>query len=206
MPAFTALATTLGIGAAAGGSTAGAVGAAGAGGAASAAGGATSGVVGATGAGGAASGAGIAGGVGTALSIGGTALQVKGQLDASRAAKDAETLRQGQMNVEAERQKRQVIRQSLIARGEAMNTAAAQGATEGSGIAGGTAQIAAQANENIGAINTSQGFGNAMFGVNRRATNASTMASMGQGLSSLGGALFKNQEPIGRLSAYYGLT
>lgn len=194
MPAFTALATTLGIGAAAaGGSAAGAVGAAGVGGAASAAGGATSL-------------AGIAGSVGTALSVGGTALQVKGQLDASKAAKDAEKLRQGQMNVEAERQKRQVIRQSLIARGEAMNTAAAQGATEGSGIAGGTAQIAAQANENIGAINTSQGFGNAMFGVNRRATNASTMASMGQGLSSLGGALFKNQEPIGRLGTYYGLV
>lgn len=195
MPAFTALATTLGIGAASTGaaSATGAVGAAGTGAAASAAGGATSLSA-------------IAGGAGTALAAGGTALQIKGQMDANKAAKDAERLRQGQMNVEAERQKRQVIRQSLVARGEAINTAAAQGASEGSGLAGGISQIAGQANENIGAISTSQGIGNAMFGVNRRASNAATTASFGQGLSSLGGALFKNQEPIGRLGAYYGLV
>ena len=107
------------------------------------------------------------------------------------------------MNLEATRQRRQVIRQSLVARGQAINSATAQGAAEGSGLAGGLAQVSGQANTNIGNINASQDLGSQMFSANRQASRGATMSSVGSGLSSLGGALFNNQQQIGRLGTYF---
>ena len=191
MPAFSALAalgTALGVGSAGAASTAGtAAASAGAAGAA---------------AGGASSLSGLAGAVGTAATIAGTGLQVAGQMKAQKAQEKAEQLRAAQMDIEATRQRRQIIRQALIARGEAVNSATAQGAAGGSGLAGGVSQIASQAGSNIAAVNTSQGIGQAMFSANRQLSQAQTMTSFGSGLSSLGGALFSNQQQIGRLGTY----
>jgi len=160
------------------------------------------GVGSASGAAGATSLSGLAGAVGTAATIAGTGLQVAGQMKAQEAQEKAETLRNAQMNLEATRQRRQIIRQSLIARGQAVNSATAQGAAEGSGLAGGVSQIASQAGSNLAGVNASQGLGQAMFGANQQLSSAQTMESFGSGLSSLGGALFKNQEQIGRLGTY----
>lgn len=192
MPAFSALAalgTALGVGGASGGAAGAATAGASAGAAGAAAGGATSL-------------SGIAGLAGTAATIAGTGLQVAGQMKAQEAAEKAETLRNAQMNLEATRQRRQIIRQSLIARGQAVNSATAQGAAEGSGLAGGVSQIASQTGSNLAGVNASQGLGQAMFGANQQLSQAQTMSSFGSGLSSLGGALFQNQQQIGRLGTY----
>ena len=189
MPAFTALtalATSLGASAAgAGGAAAASAGAAGAA------------------AGGASSLAGVAGTAGALATVAGTGLQFYGQQQQAKAAEKAESLREAQMNIEATRQRRQVIRQSLIARGNAVNAATSQGASEGSGLAGGLGQITSQGASNIASINSAQGLGSAMFATNRQASQGATMSSVGAGLSSFGGALFNNQQQIGRLGTYF---
>lgn len=145
-----------------------------------------------------------AGGIGTALSAIGTAAGVAGQFMSASAAKKAEKLREAQMNVEATRQRRQIVRQAIVARSEALSSATAQGAAEGSGLAGGLAQIQSQSADNITGVNFAQQLGQQMFAANRRAATAQTVGSFGSGLQSLGGALVRRQDELGRLSTYYG--
>jgi hypothetical protein len=85
------------------------------------------------------------------------------------------------------------MRQALIAR---------QGAAQGSGLQGGLAQVQNEAGTSTLAVNQNQDTGTQMFGVNRRISQAQTQQSVGSGISSLGGALVKNQQEIGRLGAY----
>lgn len=180
---FSALTAALG-----GGAAAGAAGAAGAGAAAGAGGLATS--IG-----------GIAGALGTAGSLVGTGLQYKAAQEAAAAGRQAENVRKAQMELETVRQRRQVIRQAVRARSEALAVATQQGAAQGSGLQGGFGQISGQTGENITGLNNSAGLGNAMFAANRRASNAQTLGSIGQGVGSLSGALVSNQNEIGRLGA-----
>ena len=144
----------------------------------------------------------VSGLAGAGLTAVGTLQQMEGAKKASEAQERAERIRATQMDLEATRQRRQTIRQALIAQGTAMNTAAAQGATEGSGIQGGLAQISGQANTNLAGINASQQLGTQMFAANADYARARTTQSTGSGLASLGGALFSNQQQIGRLGTY----
>lgn len=154
-------------------------------------------------AGGAATGlSGLAGAVGTIGGLAGTALQMSGANKAAAAQQTAEDMRKAQMDLEATRSRRQIMRQALVARSEALSNATAQGAAQGSGLAGGLAQIQNEAGTSTLAVNQNQDTGNQMFGVNRRIAQAQTQQSTGSGISSLGGALVKNQQEIGRLGAY----
>lgn len=158
---------------------------------------------GTAGAAGAASGiSGLAGLAGTAATLAGTAMQFKGQSDAAEGERRAERIRQAQMNVEAQRQRRQIVRQAVIARAEAQSNATAQGAAQGSGLAGGLGQIQGQSGTAAADVNQNQQLGTQMFGANRAIARGQTTASFGSGISSLGGALVKNQDAIGRLGAY----
>lgn len=156
-------------------------------------------------AGGAASTAGglgaIAGGIGTAAGLAGTALQFSGQQKAASAAEQAERLRQSQMNMEAIRQRRAAVRQSIVARGAAVSNATNQGAGDGSGLQGGIAQIGGQKGNNLTGIDNGVQLGNGMFQANAAQAAGQTQSSFGSGISSLGGALVKNQEAIGRVGA-----
>lgn len=176
MAIFTALTAALG-GTAAAGATAGAAGAA-------------SGISGAAGA------------IGALTGIAGTAMQYAGSQKAQEGQERAEKLREAQMTIESTRQKRQIIRQALVARSDALTAATSQGAAQGSGLQGGLAQIGGQANTNLTGVNQSQQLGQEMFAANRTISRGQTMQSTGSGLSSLGGALVKNQETIGRVGAY----
>jgi hypothetical protein len=200
---------TAGLGAAgaAGGLGAAAAGAAGATGAAAGAAGAASGVAAgvgsAAGAGGlAASLGGIAGLAGVGLQAVGTVQQMSAQKDAQKMQEVAEQTRLAQMNFESARQVRQTIRQGLAARSVALTNATGQGAAQGSGLQGGYGQISGQTGTNITGIEGQRGFGQAMFGINRQISSAQSAAATGAGISSLGGALFQNQNEIGKLGAY----
>lgn len=145
---------------------------------------------------------GLVGAAGTIAGVAGSVMQYSGQKKAAAAAQEAERLRQAQSNVDAIRQRRQVVRQAIIARGDAISNATGQGAGQGSGLAGGLAQIGGQEGQNLSAINSAQSIGTKMFAANAAQSAGQSQAATGQGISSLGGALVKNQDAIGRLGAY----
>jgi hypothetical protein len=170
------------------------------------AGAATAGAGAAAGATGAATaGAGLAGTLGTIGSLVGTGFQVKGALDAQAAQDKMERLRKAQMDLESTRQRRQIVRQAVVARSEALSNATSQGASAGSGLQGGFAQISGEARSAAGAVDDNQFLGRAMFKANRQLSRAQTVQTIGSGISSLTGALVKNQNEIGRVGTYYGV-
>jgi hypothetical protein len=75
-----------------------------------------------------------------------------------------------------------------------LSNATAQNAAEGSGLSGGTAQIAGQAGSNIQGINQGQSIGLQMFQANAQASRGATLQSIGQGISGLGDWMSNNYE------------
>jgi len=146
--------------------------------------------------------AGTIGAIGTVAGIAGTALQYAGSKKAQKGAERAEKLRESQMALEGTRSRRQILRQALVARSDALSSATAQGAAQGSGLQGGLAQISGQTNTNLTGVNQSQQLGGEMFAANRTISSGQSMQATGSGISSLGGALVKNQETIGRVVEY----
>lgn len=144
----------------------------------------------------------IIAGVGLAAGIGGTIAQVSGQRRAAKAAEQAETLREAQMNLENTRQQRQIRRQAIIAAATATSNAATQGAMDSSAVGGAIGQIQGQAGSAAVASNQNTAIGSSMFDVNRRIASANSQASFGAGISSLGGALVQNSETLGRIGNY----
>jgi hypothetical protein len=129
-------------------------------------------------------------------------MQYSGQKEAAAGAQRAEKLREAQSEMEGNRQRRQIVRQAVLARSEALTNATGQGASEGSGLAGGYGQIQGQSGGALAGSAQNQQLGQQMFAANRQIAAGQTTASTGGGVSSLGGALVKNQEAIGRLGAY----
>ena len=146
----------------------------------------------------------IIAGIGLAVGVAGTAAQVVGSSQQAAAAKRAENLRERQMNLEAARQRRQVIRNSLRARSMALTSATAQGAQSGSGLQGGFGQIGQQTGENIQGVNQGTEIGAGIFAANRDSAGVSSLVSFGQGLGSLGGALVNNADTLGRIGTFFG--
>lgn len=142
------------------------------------------------------------GAIGLGLQAAGTMATMEGNRQAAAASKRAEDLRQKQMNLESMRQRRQVIRNAVRARSMALSGATAQGASSGSGIAGGLSQIAGDAGRQIQGVNQGQEIGAGIFDANRSIASAQELASFGGGLSSLGGAVFSSAEPMGRLTQF----
>lgn len=146
----------------------------------------------------------IIAGIGLAVGVAGTAVQVIGANQQAAAAKRAEDLRERQMNLEAQRQRRQAIRNALRARSIALTSATSQNAEGGSGLQGGFAQIGQQLGSNLQGINQSTEIGAGIFQANRDSAGASSLVSFGSGLSSLGGALVQNSETLGRVGTFFG--
>lgn len=110
----------------------------------------------------------------------------------------ANQLRQKQMNLDAERRKRDIIRNAQVATAKAENAAANSGALNSSGIEGARAGISGQAGVNYLGVAQNQEIGNAMFGLeNSRAQQGmlagyqrgSQKANMWDMISGVGGGL-----------------
>jgi hypothetical protein len=142
-----------------------------------------------------------------ALGIGlgaiGTGVQVMGAMKAAKAAEKAEDLRERQMNLDAMRQKRKIIREAIMQKSIATANATAQGAQDSSGLKGGIAQVTQDAGTQMSYTNKSQEIGSSLFDANREQTQGQSMSSFGSGLSSLGGTLVQNSQTISRLGTYY---
>lgn len=156
--------------------------------------------------------------VGVAAGLAGTAVSYMGMQDQAKAQekmqaeqKKQEALRQQQMNLEAMRKKREIIRQAQVARATSLTTATNQGGAESSGFAGALGTISGQAGRGTLATSQNQELGNEMFASNARMAGfmgayqaGGTMASMGSGISSLGGALVNNAGTISQVGQYFG--
>lgn len=137
----------------------------------------------------------------TAISgIAGTAVSAIGAAKQASGARKAEALREKQMNLEAERNRRASIRQAVIARATASSNANAQGASEGSGLAGGLAGIQSQNAQNIQGINQGQQIGQGMFAANRQISSGQTMASIGGAIQGFGDFFSSNFEQNRRVA------
>ena len=144
------------------------------------------------------------GGLATLASVAGTAVGIAGTLMSHSAQKKAEKLREKQMNLEAMRQTRGVVREANRQRAVALSVSTAQGSQLGSGLAGAKGQIAGQANSTTLGINQGQEIGAGIFAANRADAAGRMISGMGSGLSSLAGSLSSSEENRKRLTEYYG--
>lgn len=155
---------------------------------------------------------------GLALSAAGTALnysagksQAQAQEQALAGQQQAEQLRQQQMNLDAERRKREVIRQSIAARSASVTAANSSGAMLGSGLPGAIGGVSGRSGTDMLAINQNQDIGNTMFGVNqnilgayRSAAGYGEMAALGSGLTTMGNGILRNEGTISKVGTYLG--
>jgi hypothetical protein len=148
--------------------------------------------------------------LGAVAAVAGIGMQAKATADASKAAKTqadaqakAEELRKKQMELDAARQRREVIRQSIIARATATANANAQGAGQSSGLQGALSQIQGRAAEGVLGINQGEAIGKGIFDANAAGAQAGGDLATAQGLGSLGGAIFSSSQEIHRVGNYF---
>lgn len=143
---------------------------------------------------------------GLALSAAGTGVQYAAAQDASDASKRAENARRAQMELEASRKKRELIRQGIIARAQATAVGTNQGAQDSSALAGALGGITGTETRGVQGVNSSVTLGREVFAANQQIAEAQELGALGQGLSSLGGAVNKQLGTIGRLGYNYGIS
>lgn len=119
------------------------------------------------------------------------------------ASTKAENAREQQMRLDSHRQRRQAVREGLMARSMSLTAGVSQGAQYGSGVAAGLGQAVSGAAENVQAISSNETLGGRVFQANREYYEASSRGqaavSMWQGIGSIGGAISSNSGAIGRL-------
>lgn len=154
--------------------------------------------------------------VGVAAGIAGTATSYVSQREAASAQKKviaaqnvAEATRKQQMDLDATRKKREIIRQAQVARAAAISTANAQGAGDTSALEGAQGAISGQSGVNLTGVAQNQELGSRIFDANAavgagRAQEAAagSLGAAGSGISSLGGALVKNAGTIAKIGGW----
>lgn len=146
-----------------------------------------------------ATGAGI---IGTGIQGASTVGQMIAGQDAVRAQQQQEALRQKQMQLEAERSRREIIRQTQISQAIGINNAANSGAAIDSSVLSGiTGQNTTNAGYQLNAVNQNEAIGNALFSSNMQESNANATASLFKGAGQFGSVIANNNMQIGRLGS-----
>lgn len=145
---------------------------------------------------------GMLAGISIATGVVGTGLKVMGDMKIAAASKKAEDARQRQMNLESDRQRRQVIREASMARATAQANATEQGASQTSGLQGGLAQVTGEQNRNVQAVNQSEELGNKIFSANRQMASAQSLGAFGNSIQNFGDKLSRNLDPLTRVGNY----
>ena len=136
---------------------------------------------------------------GLGLSVIGAGLRLAGARKQSRAQDANEELRKQQVGLDSARARRVAIREGISARSLALANATSQGASKGSGLQGGLAQISSSVNRTQQGIKQNEELGLGVFENNRQISRAGAIFSAGQGLSSLGGSLVQNYGTFQRI-------
>lgn len=143
--------------------------------------------------------------IGTATGLFGASAANEANQHLIAAQKQAETLRYQQMQSDAERKRRQSIRQGIIQQHQSVSNTTLQGAGESSGASGAQGQANQETGWNVAGVNIAEHFGKGIYQANLQALQAKSeladaqeISSIGSGLSSLGGAVLGN---IGAISS-----
>lgn len=144
------------------------------------------------------------GAIGLISAIGGGAMSYFGQQQAVAGEKQANALQQQQMNLDAARSKRNIARQAIVMRGQALSAATSQGAGFGasSGIAGGLAGVSSQENSAQLGLNQNTMNTNSIFSARNDMFNGESMAATGGAISSFGGMFMQNANIFGKTGSY----
>lgn len=137
--------------------------------------------------------------VGIAGTLAGTAIGFAQSKKQAKQQEKFQKLQKRRADLEALRQRRGILRQIAIQRGTALTSGANQGALGSSSLEGGLGNISATGAFALQGINQGQDLSNQEFAANRRFGQAATGAAIGQGLTSLGGGLIRNNQEIGRV-------
>ena len=122
-----------------------------------------------------------------------------------------EAERRRAMELDAMRRRREMIRQAIAARSQALQIATHQGISQdGSALPGAYGGIQGRTGVNLLGVSQNEEIGGRIFDnnaqisqINSRSAAAGTYANMGAGLSSLGGGLVKAQGTIDRVGTYF---
>lgn len=149
-------------------------------------------------------------GIGLGTQLLGASKAAQGQKQIAKASRQIasasqrnEQLRERQLNLESLRQRRQAVREAIIARSSALTNSVGQGAgIYNSGLAGGYGQIGGQLATNVRNITQAQQIGQGIFDNNAQIAQGEYKASQGQAqvaggqaISNFGGQVI-NSLPI----------
>jgi hypothetical protein len=162
--------------------------------------------------------------VSTAIALGslavGGATAIKGSIDKQEASKAAarasqeysaasqraESLRRTQMELDAARKRRDIIRQTIVARSTATSNANYSGSLYGSGLQGGLSQISQEGNSQLVSLGQNLAIGRGIFDANADASAAQYAGNIAQSnaqsansMFNLGIGLMQNAGTIGRV-------
>ena len=129
--------------------------------------------------------------LGVLVSAFGTIAQMSAASKQAKAMKDAERARKRQMELDAMRQRRKIIRDSVVQRSKVRAAAASGGMLESSPVQGSLGSITAISAGNVHAVNQSEQLGRQVFDANMRAIDAQEDAAMASGFMSLAGSFGK---------------
>lgn len=138
---------------------------------------------------------------GLAMNVMGGKKQTEAASDASEASQKAEEARKQQMLLESARNERETIRKMMLARSAAVDAGQSQGASYGSGVAGGIASITGQGNSALNYNMRATDIGATIFDANKDYAAAQKTAAIGSGMSRLGSVFTGNATQIGKIAA-----
>lgn len=136
--------------------------------------------------------------------------QVQEQIIAEQ--RRAEELRKQQMELDAARRRREIVRKQIAARAVAQATATAQGAGQAgsSALPGAYGGISSKTNTDILGVDQNEEIGGKLFDINGNISNLYRQSAQYQsneatykGLFSLGGAMVNSAETIGKVGGYF---
>lgn len=141
--------------------------------------------------------------LGTLGAVVGTGVQLYEGQKMAAAQREQEAIRKKASEFEFARARREVIRQTQIARATGLNSAAQSGGEiQGSDILGGiNGQYANNQAYQLNSINQNQQLSDANFASNATESSAAGMASLFGGVAKLGGVLTDNNMQLGRIGA-----
>lgn len=141
--------------------------------------------------------------VGLGLAAAGTAVNVVGQQQAGQASRKAEQIRKRQMRVQADRERRQAIREGMQARAAA-NTNITQGGAQFGSAVGGLSQVTSNAGQRVSDTNIQQGMGEALFRANDKMSQGKMISGIGSSIAGLGTTMIGSAEGLNRIAQQPG--
>lgn len=148
---------------------------------------------------------------GTATSIYSVSQQNKYNQQALESQQKIEDQRRQAMELDARRKNLEIIRNMNRARSIALSNSVASGTQGGSGLQGGYGQISGEGNNQLLSVNQNLDIGRNIFGLNADITaarsgaaDASTLGTIGGGLTSLSNSLLNSYGTFNRIGQGFG--